>query len=55
MFLNLLLDPKIFNYCIMVLYCLNILRWLIEGKPVDAWYWVSALSLTFCLTFGYKH
>lgn len=51
---TLLLDPRIFNYVIMGLYALNVIRWGIARSWVDAIYWGSALSLTMCITFGYK-
>ena len=53
--LNLLLDPKIFNYIIMILYTLNALRWLYEGKINGVCYWLSALAITATVTFLYKH
>jgi hypothetical protein len=48
-----LLDPKIFNYVIMLLYGLNIARWLIAGSMADAMYWTGALWITATVTFGY--
>lgn len=53
--MKLFLDPKIFNYVIMTLYCLNALRWAIEKKPADMCYWLSALAITATVTFGYRH
>lgn len=53
--LNFLLDPKIFNYVIMVLYTLNALRWLYEGKINGVCYWLSALAITATVTFLYEH
>lgn len=50
-----LLDPRVFNYTIMVLYTLNAARWAFEGKPADVCYWLSALAITATVTFGYKH
>lgn len=52
---NLLLDPKAFNYLIMVLYFLNACRWGVEGKWADTCYWLSALAITATVTFGYAH
>lgn len=51
----LLFDPKVFNYLIMVLYCLNACRWAWQGSWADVCYWLSALSITATVTFGYKH
>jgi hypothetical protein len=52
---TLLLDPKIFNYVIMVLYALNAVRWAYEGKIADVCYWLSALAITATVTFLYGH
>lgn len=51
----LLLDPKVFNYVVMVLYFLNVLRWAYERKIADVCYWLSALAITATVTFLYKH
>jgi hypothetical protein len=53
--IDFLFDPKIFNYVIMALYCLNALRWAIHGSIADTCYWLSALAITMTITFGYKH
>lgn len=50
-----LLDPRIFNFVIMGLYALNIVRWTIARKPADAIYWLCALGITGVVTLGYKH
>ncbi len=52
---TLLLDPKIFNYTIMVLYLLNACRWAVEGSIKDVCYWLSALAITATVTFLYNH
>jgi hypothetical protein len=52
---NLLLDPRIFNFVIMTLYGLAVIRWACEGKWADAAYWIFALGITATVTFGYKH
>lgn len=51
----LLFDPKIFNYVIMGLYCLNATRWAFNASWADMCYWLSALAITATVTFGYKH
>jgi hypothetical protein len=51
----LLLDPKIFNYTIMVLYMLNACRWAFAGSVKDVCYWLSALAITATVTFLYSH
>jgi hypothetical protein len=53
--IKLLLDPRFFNYFIMVLYGLNVIRWGFEGKVADMCYWLSALAITATVTFLYKH
>lgn len=50
-----LLDPKLFNYVIMVLYALNAVRWACAGKIADVCYWLSALAITCTVTFLYNH
>lgn len=50
-----LLDPKLFNYVIMTLYGLNVVRWGIEGKIAPVCYWLSALAITATVTFLYEH
>lgn len=51
--MNLLLDPKIFNYTIMSLYALNIVRWSVATSWADAFYWLCALGITATVTWGY--
>jgi len=48
-------NPKLFNYVIMSLYCLNATWWALHGKWADASYWASALAITATVTFGYAH
>jgi hypothetical protein len=50
-----LLDPKIFNYTIMILYGLNVGRWAVAGSMKDVCYWLSALAITATVTFMYEH
>ena len=52
---SLLLDPKFFNYLIMMLYFLNACRWAWNKNPADTCYWLSALAITATVTFLYKH
>lgn len=51
--MSFLLDPKIFNYVILVLYGLNVIRWAAHGSWADAMYWTGALWITATVTFGY--
>jgi hypothetical protein len=53
--MNLITDPKAFNYLIMGLYLLNSLRWLVHGNYADVSYWLSAFAITATVTFGYDH
>lgn len=53
--MSILLDPKIFNYVILVLYALNVARWSWEGSLADACYWASAAAITATVTFLYEH
>jgi len=47
-------DPKLFNYLIMILYVLNALSWALCKQYGDMWYWLSALSITAAVTWGYS-
>ena len=51
----LILDPRIFNFVIIALYCANSIRWAVYGSWADMFYWLSALAITLTVTFGYKH
>ena len=53
--MKLFTDPKIFNYVIMVLYGLNVVRWAFACKWADVCYWLSALAITATVTFMYEH
>lgn len=50
-----LLDPRIFSFVIMGLYSANVIRWAIAGSWADSGYWLCALGITVCVTFGYRH
>lgn len=52
---DLILDPRVFNYVIMVLYGVNAARWAVNHSWADTCYWLSALAITATVTFGYKH
>lgn len=53
--MNLITDPKAFNYLIMVLYFMNSIRWACAGNYADVCYWLSAFAITATVTFGYSH
>lgn len=48
-------NPKIFNYVILTLYCLNAAWWGWHGKWADTSYWMSAFAITATVTWGYQH
>ncbi len=52
--LDILFQPKIFNYVTMGLYTANIAWQFFHSRPIDACYWMSALSITAVVTFGYQ-
>lgn len=52
---KLILDPRLFNYLILSLYAINIIRWAFERDYFNVWYWASAFSITACVTFAYKN
>lgn len=47
-------DPRIFNAIIMALYVAAALRWALAGYWIDMTYWLAALVLTMCVTWGYS-
>lgn len=52
---DILLDPRVFNFAILGLYALNVVRWAIEGRIADVCYWLSAFGITATVTFLYPH
>jgi hypothetical protein len=51
--LNLIADPKVFNYVILTLYVMNAARWGWHGSWADVSYWLSAFAITATVTWGY--
>jgi hypothetical protein len=51
---EIIFQPKIFNYIIMGMYCANAIWWAFHGKHVATCYWLSALAITATVTFGYE-
>jgi hypothetical protein len=49
--IRILLDPKILNYAIMVLFALAAIRWAFAGHLGQAIYWSASLLLTISVTF----
>lgn len=49
--MRLFTDPRFFNYVILGLYTANILNYAVRGRWNDAWYWLSAASITASVTF----
>lgn len=52
--MTLLLDPKLFNYLILLLFAFATVRWGIEGKWADTLYWACAFGLNVAVTWGYQ-
>lgn len=53
--IDILFNPKTFNYIIMTLYVLASVRWGVAGRYADMCYWASAFCITATVTFGYNH
>jgi hypothetical protein len=53
--MSILLDPRVFNFVIIGLYCANAVRWAVHHSWADMFYWLSALAITLTVTFGYRH
>lgn len=53
--MSVLLDSRIFNFLIMGLYSLAVIRWLVAANFWAAGYWTCALGLTCIITFGKTH
>lgn len=49
--MSLIFDPKIFNYLIIILYALSVIRWTVEMNWAQVVYWLGALILTYAITF----
>lgn len=49
--MDLLKDPRIFNYVILTLYALNVCRWAFEKNAFGVCYWLSAAAITATVTF----
>ena len=52
--MNLLLDPKIFNYVIIGMFVAAAVRWAYAGNMPQAGYWASAALLNVFVTIGGK-
>lgn len=53
--MNLLKDPRAFNFLIMARYLANAARWAVAGRGADVCYWLSACAITATVTFDYHH
>ena len=49
-----LLDPKFFNWLIMVLFLVNAARWAFHGSWADTSYWLCSFAITATVTWGYQ-
>jgi len=52
--MDLLKDPKIFNYVILCLYALNACRWAYAKSWGNFFYWLSAFGITTSVTWEMK-
>ena len=48
-----LLDPRLFNYVILILFTLATVRWAVAGAWWEALYWLGALILNAAVTWGF--
>ncbi len=48
-------DPRSFNFLLMFLYLLNAGRWAWNKEWAQAFYWLGALWITASVTFGMTH
>jgi hypothetical protein len=46
-----LLDPRIFNIAIIVLFAMATVRWAIDGNLKQTLYWAGALLINVAVTF----
>jgi NADH:ubiquinone oxidoreductase subunit 6 (subunit J) len=51
MMLNWLLDPRVFNYVIIVMFVFAAARWVWEKNWPQSVYWLSAACLNVAVTF----
>ena len=49
--MNILMDPKAFNYLLILLYFLSAVRWAFVGSWMDVVYHLSAVGITAAVTF----
>lgn len=50
--IHFLLDPRVFNYVILVLYIFNTIRWAFHRSLGDVLYWGGATCIILGVTFG---
>lgn len=48
---EILTNPNLFNYILMLLYTLSATRWMFAGDLLQMLYWIGALLLTIGVTF----
>lgn len=46
-----LLDPRVFNYTLIVLHALSAARWAYERRWWDCAYWLGCLWITLAVTY----
>ena len=52
--INLIFDPKIFNYIILTLFLLASIRWAFAESWADCLYWFAAFQLNAAITWGFS-
>lgn len=48
-----LLDPRLFNYLILVLFAFATVRWAFAGNYWESLYWLGAFILNIAVTWGF--
>lgn len=51
---TILTDRRLLNYVVMILYLLVSAWWAYHRSWADVWYWLSALSITAAVTWGFS-
>lgn len=47
-------DPHLFTKFLILVYTINAINYLRLGLYGNAWYWLAALQITLCATWGMK-
>ena len=49
--MSLLLDPRLFNWLIVGMFCIAAVRWAFAGNMPQTTYWIAAAVLNIAVTF----